>query len=349
MTPNLLSALMLSQRRILLLTLCTTTVALPAESQTPRELASQRFEIDPMHSTIAFTSTILGAVKVRGRFKAYDGTIIYDARRPERSSVSVVIQAASISTDMDFRDDHLRSPDFVDVKQFPTITFVSDRVTPTKNGAVVSGTFMMHGVSRRIALRAKLVLAPRLVGTTPNAAFSAEWRLSRKDFGIAGGNKFNPDYDPLTNMLSDSVGVLLELSAYRDSFINRILGVGTPPGVADTINRTLRSSGAEAAVAVYRNLRANRPTAFAFDADQLDVLGHQLAEQGRLADALTILRLNADVYPKTPGILESLGATQALANDAAGALMSYRLALQSFPNSTSAREMVRHLQSLQAQ
>jgi polyisoprenoid-binding protein YceI len=320
--------------------------ATEAHSQSAPELATQRFEIDPMHSTIAFASTILGAVKVRGRFKSYEGTVIYDARQPERSSVSVIIQAASISTDMDFRDDHLRSPDFFDVKRFPTIAFVSDRVRPTKNGATIVGTLTIHGVSKRLSLPARLVLAPRLVGTTPNVAFSAQLRLSRNEFGIAGDNKFNPDYDPLTNMLSDSVDVLLEVSAYRDSYINRTLGGGTPPGVADTINRVLRRKGAAAAIATYRALRATSPTAFDFGADQLSVLGQQLGEQGRVEDAIAILTLNAEAYRETPGVLESLGAMQLLANDATGAMETYGRARAMFPNSTSAKEMVRHLRSL---
>ena len=324
---------------------CIMTVAATAHSQQARDLAIQRFEIDPMHSTVGFASTILGAVKVRGRFKSYAGTVIYDAQRPERSSVSVIIRAASITTDMSFRDDHLRSPDFFDVRRFPTIEFVSDHVTPSKDGAIISGNLTMHGVSKHIVLPAKLVLAPRLVGTTPNVAFSSEIVLSRKDFGIAGTNKFNPDFDPVANMLSDSVAVLLELAANRDSFIGRIWGRGTPPGVADTIDRVLRSRGVDAAIASYRDLRATQPTKFNFGADQLDGLGRQLAEQGRIADALALLALNVEMFPKTRGVLEALGETQVLANDATGALATYRRALEQFPNSTSAREMARHLAS----
>lgn len=314
-----------------------------AQLSSARDLATQRFDIDPMHSTVAFASTILGAVKVRGRFKSYDGTVVFDEQRPERSSVSVIIQASSLTTDMNFRDDHLRSPDFFDVKGFPTIEFVSERVTPTKDGAIIAGNLTMHGVSKRVELPAKLLLAPHLVGTTPVIAFSAELRLSRQDFGIAGDNKYNPDYNPLTNMLSDSVDVLLELSANRGSYIDRIWGRGKPPGVADTINRVLHANGVDAAIGRYRHLRATRAAAFAFGPDQLDGLGHQLAEQGRVADAIAILSLNAEVYGKTPGVLESLAETQLLANDAGGALATYRRASALFPNSTSAREMIRHL------
>jgi len=334
--------------RLVIVLCAAASFAANAQSPSGRDLAKQRFEIDPMHSTVAFASTILGAVKVRGRFKSYDGTVVFDEQRPERSSVSVIIQASSLTTDMAFRDDHLRSPDFFDVKRFPTIEFVSERVTPTTDGAIITGNLTMHGVSKRVELPAKLLLTPRLVGTTPVIAFAAELRLSRQDFGIAGDNKYNPDYNPLTNMLSDSVDVLLELSANRGSYIDRIWGRGNPPGVADTINRVLRAHGVDAAIGLYRELRARHPSAFAFGADQLDGLGHQLAEQGRVADAIAILSLNAEVFGKTPGVLESLAETQLLANDASGALATYRRAAALFPNSTNAREMIRHLVLLNA-
>lgn len=316
------------------------------QAQTAAELAAQRYNVDPMHSTVGFATTLLRAVKVRGRFTVYDATIIYDQVHVERSSVSAVIQARSINTDMDFRDDHLRSPDFFDVKTFPTIEFVSDRVTPRRGGATISGMLTMHGVSRRVTFPAKLELAPYLVGSTRGVAFSAALRLSRKDYAIAGSNKFNPDYDPLTNMLSDSVDVLLEMDAIRDGFGTRTLGRGTPPGVADTVSRAYRAHGVEAAIRTYRTLHASQSAAFDFGADQLDIVGHQLAERGQLPAAVAILKVNAEQFPDSSWVLESLGETQALANDAAGALETYRRALAKTPQSPSAREMVRRLERL---
>ncbi len=228
-----------------------------AGAQSAAQLSKQRYAVDPMHSSIAFTSTIVGAVKVRGRFNTYDATVIYDSAHPERSSVSAVIQATSINTDMSFRDDHLRSPDFFDVKQFPNIEFTSDRVVPSSGGVTVSGMLTMHGVSRRLTFPAKLVLPPGLDrGTVAHVAFSAELRLSRKDFGIAGTNKFNPDYNPLTDMLSDNVAIQLDLLGEQQTYSGRTLGTGTPPGAADTVNRVLLARGAAAAIEAFRTLRS---------------------------------------------------------------------------------------------
>ena len=327
------------------------SLAIPAPSanqqtQTAAELAAQRYSVDPMHSTVGFATTLLGAVKVRGRFTAYDATIICDTKHPERSSVSAIIQATSINTDMQFRDDHLRSPDFFDVKTFPTIEFVSDRVIPKQGGVTISGTLTMHGVSRHITFPAKMVGAPYKVGSTAGVAFVAELKLSRKDFRIAGSNKFNPDYDPLTNMLSDNVDITLELDAIRDGFGTRTLGLGTPPGVADTVARVLKTSGVDAALETYRTLRSSQPAKYDFGADQLDIIGHQLAERRELPAAIAVLKANAEQFPSESWVLESLGETQALANDGAGALQTYKRALEKSPGSVNAREMTRRLQAV---
>ena len=103
----------ISSRVVAFVVTCALATPVPSAAvQSAAELASQRYDVDPMHSTVAFSVKIMGAVNVRGRFRVYDATVICDPAHPERSSVSVVIQATSVSTDMKFRDDHLRSPTF---------------------------------------------------------------------------------------------------------------------------------------------------------------------------------------------------------------------------------------------
>ena len=145
-------------------------------------------------------------------------------------------------------------------------------------------------------------------------------------------------------MLSDSVAILLEVDAIRQSYSKRKLGTGTPPGVADTIDRVLRARGVDAALDTYRQLAAAQSPAFRFTAGQLDLVGRQLAERGQPKDAARILAFNAERYADTPGVLESLGEVRAMANDTTGAIDAYRRARAKFPGSASAREMIRHLE-----
>jgi polyisoprenoid-binding protein YceI len=323
----------------------------PADAQAAAVLASRQFDVDGMHSTVGFTARILRFAKVRGRFREYDVALTYDSAHLERSSVTAVIVTKSIDTDMDFRDKHLRSPDFFAVDSFATIEFQSDRVTPRPGGVVVSGPLTMRGVTRRISFVANVVPLPR-VGPDGSAslAVEADLRVNRIDFGIAGTNAFNPDFDPATNLLGDSVDINLELLMTRQGYMDRpisdlarTLGGGSPPGVVDTIARTLTAHGAPAAADLYRTLRAAAPLAFNFGVAQLDLLGHVLEAHGRLTDALMIFNLNAEVYPTSDVALESVAEAEALSGDAVQSLATYRRAAAAEPHSATAKEMIRRL------
>jgi serine-type D-Ala-D-Ala carboxypeptidase/endopeptidase len=150
--------------------------------------------------------------------------------------------------------------------------------------------------------------------------------------------------------LGDSVDINLELMMTRQGYLDRpisdlarTLGGGSPPGVVDTIARTLTAHGAPAAADLYRKLRSDAPLVFNFGVGQLDVLGHVLEAHGRLTDALTIFNLNAEVYPSSDVALESLAEAEALSGDAVHALATYGRAAAVEPHSASAQEMIRRL------
>src|SRR5919198_361958 len=89
---------------------------------------TRTYKIDKAHSEVAFQVRHL-VTKVRGRFTDFEGSILYNEANPEQSSVAFSIQAASIDTAEPDRDKHLRTADFFDVEQFPTLTFRSTRIT----------------------------------------------------------------------------------------------------------------------------------------------------------------------------------------------------------------------------
>ncbi len=324
-------------------------------AESPAMLVSQQFQADRQHSTIGFTSLILGAGKVRGRFLEWDVACTYDGQHAENFSVTAIIAAKSISTDMEFRDNHLRSADFFDTDRFPTIEFQSDSVVAGPGGLTVSGPLTMHGVTRRITFLGRVTPLPQ-VGTAGGHGIELEanLHLSRADFGIAGTNKFNPDFNPATNLLSDDVEVYLELDARQEGYLDRTLGDlgrtisnGQPPGVVDPVTQTLERHGVAAAIAQYRTLKANEPNAFDFDPEQLNVLGHVLEARGRLPDALKILALNAEANPTSSRAVRYLAEAQALSGDGVQALATYRRAAAINPLSATAREMIRRLTAAQ--
>jgi polyisoprenoid-binding protein YceI len=142
------------------------------------------WEIDPVHTSVGFVARHLMVAKVRGRFSEFSGTI-HIADRPEHSSVDVTIQATSISTDTGQRDEHLRSPDFLDVERYPTLMFRSKKVEITGTDTLrVTGDLTIKDVTRPV------VLDVVYEGTQPDpwggtrAGFSARAELDRDDWGI---------------------------------------------------------------------------------------------------------------------------------------------------------------------
>lgn len=142
------------------------------------------WEIDPLHSSVAFSARHIGLARIHGRFNTFAGAIRM-GERMEDSAMHVVIDAASIDTGVGMRDDHLRSGDFLDVGRFPTMEFYSDRFVH-KGGSrwAVSGGLTLHGVTRTVTLDTEyLGVGQGLEGET-RVACRATTELHRDDFTI---------------------------------------------------------------------------------------------------------------------------------------------------------------------
>lgn len=147
-------------------------------------MATTTFVVDKSHSEVVFTVRHL-ITKVRGHFRDFEGTILMDEAQPDRSSVSVTIQAASIDTNEPNRDTHLKSPDFFDVEKTPAITFTSRTMAASGNQQfTVTGTLTMHGVSREVTLPVSFQGFAKDPWGNRRAGFEAEVVLNRKDFGL---------------------------------------------------------------------------------------------------------------------------------------------------------------------
>lgn len=149
------------------------------------------YEIDPEHTTVGFQVRHL-FTSVSGRFGKFDGKIVFDPAQPEGASVSGSIAVASIDTDVEERDDDLRSTRFFDAARYPTITFTATglrRVTKDPKSGQVSGALegklAMHGVERPVALDVKYLGEGKDPWGNVKAGFSARTKINRKDFGLS--------------------------------------------------------------------------------------------------------------------------------------------------------------------
>ena len=180
----------------------------PAAQQTTQST----WQIDPAHSLLEFSVRHMMVSTVKGRFSQLRGTITDVAEDPSLSSVEVVVDAASISTGDVDRDGHLRSADFFDVEQYPTITFTSRRLQGSRDEFTLTGDLTMHGVTREVTLDVTL----NGVGTNPYgktiAGFSAETKINRKDWGL----NWNVGLEAGGVLVSDQLKISIELEAVKD-------------------------------------------------------------------------------------------------------------------------------------
>ena len=151
-------------------------------------LAQDVYKIDPVHSQVGFKVRHFMA-KVSGRFTKFEGTIKVDTQDIGKSSVDVSIDAASVNTDNEARDKHLRSADFFEVEKFPAITFKSSSVKEVAKGKLeVTGTLTIRGVAKQVTFPitnagTREVRPGKVVGGFIDGAL----RINRMDFGVKYG------------------------------------------------------------------------------------------------------------------------------------------------------------------
>jgi polyisoprenoid-binding protein YceI len=106
------------------------------------------WQIDPAHTSAQFSVRHLGVSTVRGAFTKVSGTVQYDSANLDKSSIQTTIDASSVDTRVEMRDNDLRSPNYLDVQKYPTITFKSRRIEASGAGKLkVTGDLTIHGIT----------------------------------------------------------------------------------------------------------------------------------------------------------------------------------------------------------
>lgn len=145
------------------------------------------YTLDQSHTHVGFLVRHMAVSKVRGRFTTFEGTLVV-AEDPTQSSVKVTIDANSIDTRDETRDNHLRTNDFFDVENHPTWTFESTGVRPAGGGAwKVDGDLTIRGTTRPVTLDASLEGVVKDPYGNHRAGFSAKTEIDRDDFGVSFG------------------------------------------------------------------------------------------------------------------------------------------------------------------
>jgi polyisoprenoid-binding protein YceI len=144
------------------------------------------WQLDTSHSAAQFKVRHLMISNITGQFTKMSGTVVYDSANPAKSSVDVTIDASSVDTRVEGRDNDLRSPNFFDVAKYPTLTFKSKRVEVVSPGKLkMVGDLTMHGVTKEVTFDVDGPTQPIKDGRgNLHAGASATTRVNRKDFGL---------------------------------------------------------------------------------------------------------------------------------------------------------------------
>lgn len=302
-------------------------------------IGAEIFGIDRSHSHLGFAIPFLGMSKVRGTFNDYTATILYDDAKPERSSLTVVIDPKSIDTHGEMRDRDLQGEAWFASGKHPQIVFQSTRIE-RKGGEkfVMHGNLTMKGVTKTLAIP-----FTRTVPRGPDAAWgnvriggTGALTINRRDFGIDG-----PEFWSKT--LGDTIEIELDLLGNRPNYDRWGFQSKDKPSIGEVLAKTVETSGAAAAAAQFRELRAQQADAYNFAPNQLGTLILRLMQHRKLDDALALLSVATEAYPEEAGFHARMGEAYAAKGDRARAIAAYEKAQALNPNGTEAKEMLRRL------
>ena len=182
----------------------TSTIVLTGVSPTSR--GADTYKVDSVHSSVVFRIKHLGVVNVYGRFNEISGTIIFDKENPSKSAVDFTVPTESVDTHVDKRDQHLKSPDFFNAKQFPVITFKSKEVKKTdENTFQMTGDLTLHGVTKPLTIDFKKGGEAKGMQNEYRSGGETQFTIKRSDYGM----------NFMLNGLGDEVNVMVAIEGVR--------------------------------------------------------------------------------------------------------------------------------------
>ena len=180
------------------------------------------WKIDASHTRAVFSVRHMMISNVHGQFHNVAGAVNFDEGQPTRSSVDVQIEAASIDTNDERRDGHLKSPDFLDAENFPYLTFKSKRIEVVDDShGRIYGDLNIRGVSREVMLATEYNGQAKGPYGQQSAGFTASTKINRKDFGL----NWNVALETGGVLVSDIVNISIELEIVKQAVPEPVLAL----------------------------------------------------------------------------------------------------------------------------
>ncbi|AZL05828.1 YceI family protein [Brevibacterium aurantiacum] len=169
--------------------------------------------IDPAHTRLGFSSRHAMVSRIRGAFNTVEGKVVVDAEDLSKTEVTITIDVDSVDTRTPDRDAHLRSADFFDVENYPTITFKSTGVDEVEEGSyIVNGDLTIRDITRPVSVPLELLGIDHDQTGALRAGFEGKRRIDRKDWGVT----WNTTLDSGGLLVSDTITLEFELSLIKE-------------------------------------------------------------------------------------------------------------------------------------
>ncbi len=157
-----------------------------SESKSQSEMGSiQSYEVDPPHTNVGFSVRHMVLSKVSGEFKDFDVDLKWDEKDLDNSYLEARIKAASIDTDNEKRDKHLKSADFLDAENYPEIIFESEKIEKTEDGYVAHGNLTIRGVTKQVSLPFNVLGQFVQPDGKTRIGFEASLTIDRFDYNVS--------------------------------------------------------------------------------------------------------------------------------------------------------------------
>ena len=150
----------------------------------PTADATATWKLDSSHSSVEFSARHMMFTTVKGRFADVEGSVTVNGEGPETAEVVVTMAASSIDTGTEQRDQHLRSPDFLDVEQYPTVTFASTGIAGDSEHFTMTGDLTIRGTTKPVTLAVTYEGTGKDPWGGERMGFSAVGKIDRREFGL---------------------------------------------------------------------------------------------------------------------------------------------------------------------
>lgn len=177
----------------------------------PGHTEMARYDVDLEHSIVEFKVSHMVISKTTGHFKDYSGFIEMDPEAGTVKAIDATIKTASVNTNHEKRDTHLRTPDFFDVEKYPTMTFKMKTYKKNGDGYSAVGDLTLRGVTKEVTLAGNLNGVTKDPWGNTRAGFTAEGKVNRKDFGMV----WNKALDSGGLVVGDEISIKLEIECIK--------------------------------------------------------------------------------------------------------------------------------------